>query len=310
MSGAASSLLPAAGAALVNATVWGLAWIPLKWLEAHGLGSLWTTLFVFAACTLAVLVVRPGVLVRSLALPQLAWLMLASGLTNVCFNLALATGDVVRSVLLFYMMPMWVVLLARWLLNEPITASALARVTLALLGAMLVLGDGRLALPVPSSLADGLALVAGLCFGLNNVLLRRFAHLPDDVRSLAMFSGAVVCAPVGIGLMALLGYAPALAPMGSAWLVLALFALAVLVGNLALQYGAARLRANVLSVLMLAEILVASVSSWWAGSAQMNASTLSGGLLIVSASLLAITARGSSAKTALSSAPQRRGQKR
>ena len=52
---ARSSLLPAAFAALVNATVWGLAWIPLKWLEAHGVGTLWTTLFIFTACTLAVL---------------------------------------------------------------------------------------------------------------------------------------------------------------------------------------------------------------------------------------------------------------
>ena len=108
-------MLPAVAAALVNATVWGLAWIPLKWLEAHGVGTLWTTLLVFTACTLVVLAVRPGALRRSLALPQLVWVMLASGLTNVCFNVALATGDVVRSVLLFYLMPMWVVVLARWL---------------------------------------------------------------------------------------------------------------------------------------------------------------------------------------------------
>ncbi|MEO7938306.1 MAG: hypothetical protein ABIR55_06750 [Burkholderiaceae bacterium] len=31
-----SSLLAAAIAALVNAFAWGLAWIPLEWLEAHG----------------------------------------------------------------------------------------------------------------------------------------------------------------------------------------------------------------------------------------------------------------------------------
>ena len=111
-------MIPAALAALVNATVWGLAWMPLKWLEAHGVDTLWTTLCVFTACTLAVLAARPGVLARSRAMPQLAWLMLASGLTNVCFNIALATGDVVRTVLLFYLMPMWVVLLARWLLLQ------------------------------------------------------------------------------------------------------------------------------------------------------------------------------------------------
>lgn len=284
-------LLPAAGAALINATVWGLAWIPLKWLEAHGVGALWTTLCIFTACTLAVLAVRPGAVRRSMALPQLGWLMLASGLTNVCFNVALATGDVVRSVLLFYLMPMWVVLLARWLLHEAITASALARIALALAGAVLVLGEGRLELPLPSSMADWLALTAGLCFGLNNVLLRRFADLPNDARSLAMFSGTVVCAPVAILALSLAGQPPAWAPQGTAWLVLLLFALAVLVGNLALQYGATRLRANVLSVLMLAEILVASLSSWWAGSAQMSTSTLGGGLLIVGASVLAVTAR-------------------
>jgi hypothetical protein len=42
---------------------------------------------------------------------------------------------------------------------------------------------------------------------------------------------------------------------------------------------------------MLAEILVASVSAWWAGSAAMTGSTVAGGLLIISASVLAIFAR-------------------
>lgn len=289
------SLLPAAGAALVNASVWGMAWIPLKWLEANGVGTLWTTLAIFGACTMAILVAQPSALVRSLALPQLLWVVLASGLTNVCFNLALANGDVVRTVLLFYLMPMWVVVLARWLLHEPVTASAVFRVVLALAGAVLVLGQGRFELPMPSSAADWLALIAGLSFGLNNVLLRRFAGLPDGARSLAMFAGAVVCAPLAIGGLALAGHAPVFAPQqGSAWLVLAFFAIAVLIGNLALQYAATRLRANVLSVLMLAEILVATLSSWWAGSAHVTMTTLAGGLLIVGASMLAIFKRSPS----------------
>ncbi|MEO8855723.1 MAG: DMT family transporter [Burkholderiaceae bacterium] len=292
MPAARQSLLPAALAALTNATVWGLSWIPLKWLEAHGVGTLWTTLLIFAACALAVLAARPASLRRALASPQLAWVVLASGLTNGCFNLALASGDVVRSVLLFYLMPMWVVLLARWLLHEAITAAAIGRIVVALAGAMLVLGEGRWSVPTPTSAADWLAVVAGFSFGCNNVLLRKFASLPDDARSLAMFSGAVICAPIGMLALALLGHSPGQPPHGvAAWLVIALFALAVLVGNLALQYGATRLRANVLSVLMLAEILVASLSSWWAGTALLSATTLAGGLLIVAASLLAIFTR-------------------
>lgn len=282
--------LSAALAALVNATVWGLAWLPLQWLEARGVASLWTTLLVFAVCTLGVIAVRPGAVARSLATPSLAWLALAAGMTNVCFNVALATGDVVRSVLLFYLMPMWVVGLARWLLREPVTALALVRLVLALSGAVLVLGEGRFEVPLPASLADWLALVAGFFFGLNNVLLRKFAHLPEDSRVLAMFSGAVFCAPVGMALMAAFGHPLVFAPQALAWVGLLLFAAAVLVGNLALQYAAARLRANVLSVLMLAEILVATVSSWLAGTAVMTGITLAGGALIISASLLAVGA--------------------
>ena len=61
-----------------------------------------------------------------------------------------------------------------------------------------------------------------------------------------------------------------------------------LIGNLALQHSAARLPANVLSVLMLAEILVATVSSWLGGAAVITQSTLIGGAFIVCASLLAV----------------------
>ena len=57
-----------------------------------------------------------------------------------------------------------------------------------------------------------------------------------------------------------------------------------------------------LSVLMLAEILVATLSSWWAGSAQVTVTTLLGGLLIVGASLLAILTRAPKARQAATGA--------
>ena len=41
--------------------------------------------------------------------------MLAAGTTNATFNWAVTLGDVVRVVLLFYLMPLWAVLLARLL---------------------------------------------------------------------------------------------------------------------------------------------------------------------------------------------------
>ena len=286
-----AAAFPALGA-LINASVWGLSWYPLKWLEAHGIPSLWATWFVFGACAIAVLVARPA---AAKLLWQnrstLGWLVLASGMTNACFNTALATGDVVRSVLLFYLMPMWVVVLARWLLAERITPAALARTALALIGAALVLGEGKLQLPMPNSWADWLAVAAGFFFGLNNVILRKYAASPQEARAFAMFIGAVIIAPLVIASLALLGKPLVLAPQPIAWAGVAIFAVLVLVGNLALQYGASRLPANVLSVLMLAEILVATLSSWALGAATITQSTLVGGAFIVSASLLAIFSR-------------------
>ena len=279
----------AALGALINATVWGLSWYPLKWLETHGIPSLWATWFIFGGCAIAVLIARPAAL--SLLWQRratLGWLVLASGMTNACFNTALATGDVVRSVLLFYLMPMWVVFLARWLLEERITFSAVARTALALMGAALVLGEGKLQFPIPNSWPDWLAIIAGFFFALNNVILRKYASSPQEARALGMFIGAVIIAPLVIGSLALLGKPLVLAPQPIAWAGVAIFTALVLVGNLALQYAASRLPANVLSVLMLAEILVATLSSWLAGAATITQSTLIGGALIVSASLLAI----------------------
>ena len=64
---------------------------------------------------------------------------LAAGFTNVGFNWAVTQGDVVRVVLLFYLMPLWIVLLAWIFLGERLTPSALARIALALIGVAVVL---------------------------------------------------------------------------------------------------------------------------------------------------------------------------
>jgi drug/metabolite transporter (DMT)-like permease len=71
--------------------------------------------------------------------PLLWLLLLSSGLTNVGFNWAVTVGDVVRVVLLFYLMPAWSVLLAWPLLGERPTGGALLRLVLALVGVVLVL---------------------------------------------------------------------------------------------------------------------------------------------------------------------------
>jgi drug/metabolite transporter (DMT)-like permease len=100
--------------------------------------------------------------------PQLWLLALASGLTNVGFNWAVTVGDVVRVVLLFYLMPAWSVLVAWAMLGEKPTVASLLRLALAMVGVLIVLKTPESPWPVPQSLADWLAIMGGLSFAITN----------------------------------------------------------------------------------------------------------------------------------------------
>ncbi|MBC7733381.1 MAG: DMT family transporter [Bacteriovorax sp.] len=284
-----------AGALVFNALVWGTSWWPMRQFAAHGLHPLWATAIIYLVVVAVLLVATPRALAQVLRTPALWVLMLAAGATNATFNWAMVVGDVVRVVLLFYLMPLWTVLLARLLLHEPVTRHAAMRVTLALLGAAVVLwpaGSGLDALPLPRSLPDWLGLVGGVAFALNNVMLRREARRSEAGLSMAMFlGGAVVCAPLAAA-MAASGAVPWPLPPQSGWAVGVLVMAALyLAGNLSLQYGAARLPANVTSVVMLTEVVFAAGSALVLGGGELTAQLLLGGGLILGAALMSAFGR-------------------
>lgn len=279
----------AAAALTLNAFVWGVSWWPFRVLQSHGLHPLWATAIIYVFALLCLLLFWPRAWRGLWQHPMLWWLVLASGLTNVGFNWAVTVGDVVRVVLLFYLMPAWVVLLAWPLLGERPTKGSLVRLALALTGVVIVLKTPEVPWPFPQSLADWLALMGGFSFALTNILLRKLNQTPDESRMLAMFGGGAVMA-MGVALigMGLGGVAPPPAPT-LAWSGVALLiSLAFLAGNLALQYGAAHLSASATSLIMLSEVVFASVSAVLLGAGELSVRTLLGGGLILLASLLAV----------------------
>ena len=283
-------------ALVLNALVWGLSWWPLRELQAHGLHPLWSTVLIYLLAAIGVLVWKPQAWRGLLQHRGLLLLLVASGMTNVGFNWAVTVGDVVRVVLLFYLMPAWSVLMAWPLLNEKPTAGSLLRLALALAGVVIVLKSPGSPWPVPASIADWLALMGGLCFALTNVLLRKHGQTPAESRMLAMFGGGAIMASAAAwaGMSAQIVPAPAFALAGvPAALGLCM---AFLLGNMALQYGAARLAASTTALVMLTEILFASVSSAWLDAAEFSTRTLAGGGLIVLAALLAALAPEAPAK--------------
>ena len=274
-------------ALLFNALIWGLSWWPLRALDDLGVHGLWATSLAFVVATAVISIVHPRAWRGWRRHPGLFAIMVCAGLTNTAFNWGVVIGEVVRVVLLFYLMPVWSILLARVMLAEAITGTALLRIGLALAGAMIVLWTPGVGLPLPSSPGDLLGLLGGMGFALFNVLVRRERAVPAESRALASFlGGAIVPAALGLGLVA--GGVVAPPPPGGLWWVgVAGFGLCLLLGNLALQYGAARLPAALAAVVMVAEVPIAALSAAWLGGEALRPTMLVGGALIVTASLLA-----------------------
>jgi drug/metabolite transporter (DMT)-like permease len=162
-------------------------------------------------------------------------------------------------------------------------------VVLALAGAAVILwpADGA-GWPWPRTLAEALGVLGGFSFALNNVMLRRESQRSEAARALAMFAGGVFVAGTLALVLASRGTVAALPAPSALWMigVLALGAL-FLASNLALQFGAARLPANVTAVVMLTEVLFASVSALALGAGHLDARLVTGGAAIVLAALLA-----------------------
>lgn len=288
MNTAATERAAAALAILLNAFTWGLSWLPFRWLRDAGLHGLWATAAVFTLSVAIVTITRPGSWRSLLGSPWLMLLAVAAGCTNAAFNTATTVGEVVRVVLLFYLMPVWSAILARLMLGAPITPGAVLRIALGVGGATVILMPEHGGWPRPQSLGDWLGLAAGLSFALVNVMLRKTVLDSGPARSLAMFAGSVVI-PAAIAVV--LGHVGLVAgPPALAWgWVAGTFVLGVIfyVANYALQYGAARLPADAIGVILITEVIFATASAVMWGDETLTARKILGGVMILTAALLA-----------------------
>jgi drug/metabolite transporter (DMT)-like permease len=273
-------------ALLLNAFVWGVSWWPFRELHRLGLHPLWATALIYAVSMSLLLAVRPHAW-RGLAREPMLWVLLAaSGFTNVGFNWGVTVGDVVRVVLLFYLMPAWTVVLAWIMLGERPTRWSLLRLVIAMAGVVTVLKTPDTPWPMPQSLPDWLAIAGGLSFALTNIVLRRLRHVEAPARIFSMFAGGAMLASAS----ALVGMGAAVVPPlpapQLAWTAVGLaLSLGFLASNVALQYGAARLDAHASALIMLSEIVFASASSVALGAATLTWRIAIGGALILFAAV-------------------------
>lgn len=273
-------------AILLAATLWGLVWYPLRLLEEAGLAGLWASAAAYG-CALLV----GGFLYRQhwsgfqVDPKGLMLIGLAMGWCNVGFVLAVLEGSILRVLLLFYLSPLWTILLARWVLKEPITRRHLWVLVIAMSGAFTMLWDPTDGLR-PEGPADWLAISSGLAFALGNTITRRTQSVSVQSKSLATWIGVLLIACAGLLLID--GGPPdvAAATWGGAAL-LGLFGFFLM--TLFSQYGVTHMPVRRSAILMLFELVVGAVSAALLAAEWPQLRDWIGGALIIVAAILAIT---------------------
>lgn len=283
------------GAAIaVGAAAWGLFWIPLRTLESLGLPSLWAVSAVSLASALAAFLV---ILIRS-ELPGLharrEWQVGAAlGLSCVLYFCGVILSDVIRVILLFYLLPVWTTIAARLLSGVPLSPARIGIILLALCGVWLLLG-GDQGLPIPRNIGDWCGLGAGMFWGLSLALLGSHAATSASVSSfIALFLAGIVSLLAALLFGSLGGAAlPDVDSPGSGGhivIVTLSFGFLILFPAMFGQiWGARRVPAPTAALLTMTELIVATVSAWLLIGTDMGPMALLGGALVVLSVLLDI----------------------
>lgn len=167
-------------AILLSTVLWGTWWIPLRQLDELAGGTIWLVaagIWVPALLFLPIFIATGGRVLRGGS--AVLYCAVFYGLSATLYAEGALRGNVARVILLFYLTTVWSTLLARVMLNEPITRARVVSIVLGLTGMWIVLGSNSGGLiPMPGSVAEWMGLTAGLCWALAMVYARKIGRIP------------------------------------------------------------------------------------------------------------------------------------
>lgn len=154
---------------VIAAVLWGLWWMPIRYLEGHGLSGAWGSVMMnagaagAAALWMVLLRISPRVAIKTALGAAFV------GVAVSTYSIALTLGDVVRIVLLFYLAPAWSKIIEWAFMGQGWSRVSTVTLLASLAGAYLVLG-GDISLAA-FNLGDVLALLSGMAWSLGAALI-------------------------------------------------------------------------------------------------------------------------------------------
>jgi len=268
----------------ISSMGWGLTWLPIKYLNEMGLDSLHLTLIAFASGALLFspwLFKQYGYWKSSIGV--MLMVALAGGIANAAFQTAIAHGEVIRVMILFYMLPVWSVLGGRIFLKEKIDRMRMIAVVLSLAGAAIIL-DVKNTSWHGISYIDVLAILSGMGLAATNILFRFTQNIPVLSKVAVMFMGCTVLIGISLSLTSETKNLPesqmaiSLAVLyGAVWLA------TITTGT---QWAVTQMEAGRSAIIIVMELVVAVVSSAIILSADLGANEIIGGFMVLGAALI------------------------
>ena len=155
---------------------WGVLWVPMRHIEAMGLSGLWVVVlfhFLPAFAMLPLIVRTAPSLVSDWGRAAVAGALMGAGFA--LYALGLVVASVTKTVILFYMTPIWSTVIAYFVLRERAGWGRWLAIAAALVGCALVTGVSRDELRFDA--ADLLGLLSGLFWAWGSVMIRRYDGL-------------------------------------------------------------------------------------------------------------------------------------
>ncbi|WP_170610491.1 DMT family transporter [Ruegeria arenilitoris] len=178
--------------------LWGLYWIPVRFFLEMGLDGAWPGIAMY---TTALVVLIP-ILWRSRQALAQEWrgLVFSGVFTGAAFSLysiSLAYTEVARSILLFYLTPIWGTVLGFVFLGERLGPLRLLSLLCGVCGLFVVLG-GEQSIPWPRNVGDWLALISGMTWAVGTLGLYRTKSVPVGGQIFAFLFGALILSIVSL----------------------------------------------------------------------------------------------------------------
>lgn len=238
--------------AFLSAALWGLWWMPIRYLETLGMSGAWGSVAMNSGAALAAVLwmlwrrISPRVAARGLAGAALV------GVAVTSYSVAITMADVVRVILLFYLAPAWGKVIEWAFMGQPWRWTTTLTLAASLTGAYFVLGgDVSLASIGPG---DVLAVLSGMAWAAGAALIFTSKRSSPMSLTLATAGAAAVLGLAFIWLGAGIGVSGGhTAPGGLAGAGFgAVYVLPILALTL---WSAQRLSPALISFLLTAEIL-------------------------------------------------------